>query len=162
MAGPMSEKVLRLLDAILEAYDSFHTSKEVEAGHVATFCNFAVDLVLARMGYEKMRNPDGSPMMANQMVDFMTRSADWEEVLMEHAQTFANDGRVVVAGREEEGHGHVVVVRPGVAEYSGKYAAKAPRVSHVGLNSHIGRSAAWAFDGVFPPKFWLLKEAVIQ
>jgi len=156
------EKVLRLLDAILEAYDSYHTSKDVTGdGQPETFCNFSVDHVLARMGYEKMRNPGGSPMMANQMVDFMTRSADWEDVEMAHAQTFANDGRVVVAGREEKGLGHVVVVRPGIAERSGKYGMNVPKVSHVGANSYIGRGVNFAFDGTEPPKFWLLKEKIV-
>lgn len=163
----VSEAGLRLLEAILEAYDAYHVSKDVTGdGHPETFCNFSVDHVLMRMNYEKMRSQDGKPMMANQMIDYMTRSADWSEIPMSEAQGLANDGRVVVAGRAEAEHGHVVVVRPGVPVLSGKYGnAKTPKVSHVGKGSYIGRTVAWAFNDpkpwpAVPPKFWLLKEEV--
>jgi len=148
----MIEKALRLLDACCEAYDSFQTPKD---GH--TFCNFAVDHILMRMGYDDMKNSDGTPMLANQMVDFMTRSLDWEEVRMDEAQNLANVGEVVVAGKAEEGHGHVVVVRPGTAEHSGKWGP-VPKCCNVGAHSWIGRGVNYAFGGDVKPTFWRLKK----
>lgn len=143
--GALSERVLRLLDSLLEAYDIWHVPKEG-----SSFCNFSVQHVAGRMGYDKLKN-----MVANQVVDFLRRSSDWQKVEMSEAQGLANDGRLVVAGAQAEPHGHVVVVRPGVEEYSAKWQAKAPKVSHVGGMSYIGRSLAWAFKDV--PELWVLK-----
>ncbi len=155
----MKERALQLLDACLEAYDNWHVSKDVTGdGKAETFCNFSVDHVLARMGYVKMRNPDGKPMMANQMIDFLTRKVDdWQKIEMGAAQDLANDGRVIIAGISEEPHGHVVVVRPGLEDLSGKWGVKVPKVSHVGARSYIGRGVNHAFKEI--PMFWMLKEA---
>lgn len=154
----MEDKALKLLDACLEAYDAYHVSKDVTGdGKKETFCNFSVDHVLARMGYEKMRD-GGKPMMANQMIDFLKRKTeDWEKIGMDKAQVLANAGRVVLAGLVDEPHGHVVVVRPGLEDVSGNWGgARVPKVSHVGGTSYIGRGVNYAFKSI--PDFWVLKE----
>lgn len=142
----MNADLLRLIDAISEAYDTHSVPTPTE-----TYCNLGVQYVLARFGYEKAKG-----MVANQMVDLFQRSADWGVVGMEAAQALANEGRVVVSGAKGDPHGHVVVVRPGIMEFSGKWKCLAPKVSNIGGRpAALGKSAAWAFEAV--PQFWMLK-----
>ena len=142
------DNLLRLIDAICEAFDSRMMPTED-----ATFCNLATQYVLARFNYTKM---DG--MTADQMFDFLTRSEDWSPVDMGDAQDLANAGRVVVAGMQADPHGHVVVIRPGRPEYSGKWATNTPKCSNVGLRpwGRIGDGVSFAFKEI--PKFFLLKQ----
>lgn len=158
----MNETALKLLDAILEAYDLFHTPKDITGdGKPETFCNRAVFHVIQRMGSNQLRDADGNAMMADQMVDAMRRSDRWQAVEMEAAQQLANDGQVVVAGMTSKelsaDHGHVVVVRPGLPEHSNKWGGYAPKVSHCGSQSCIGKGAQWVFPGDVRPGFWMLK-----
>jgi hypothetical protein len=161
----MNEAALKLLDAILESYDLFHTPKDITGdGKPETFCNRSVFHVLKCMGSSQLRDADGGAMLADQMIDAMRRSPAWQSVEMEQAQPLANEGAVVVAGLTSQElsaqHGHVVVVRPGTAELSNKWSGYAPKVSHCGSESLIGRSAAWAFPGKVRPGFWMLKPVV--
>jgi hypothetical protein len=154
VAYPMTDRTLQLLDAILEAFDLYHTPEDVDVKPgLETFCNLAVNHVLARMGYEKFKG-----MVANQMIDALSRSSDWEGIPMDQAQVIANAGGVVLAGEASDPHGHVVVVRPGIADLSAKWHKFTPKVSHVGGKSLIGKSAAYAFPGADLPGFWKLKE----
>jgi hypothetical protein len=148
--------VLRLIDAICEAYDAYHVPKDVDGKPGdETFCNMAVNYVCSRLGYEKFKG-----MVANQIVDYMRRKPEeWEPVNMDAAQALANEGRLLLAGVQDEPHGHVAVIRPGVEEYSGKWKAKAPKTGNVGGSSAIGKSLAWAFGGYTPPEIWMLKNA---
>lgn len=152
----MDDKSLRLTDAIDESFDLYSQPK-----NGATFCNFSVFHVLQRMGADQFRDASGGPMLADQMIDAMTRSPAWEEIQMEQAQDMANSGEIVVAGMTgdelKDAHGHVVVVRPGIPEFSPKYGALAPKVSHCGHNPYIGRAVSWAFPGSTRPRFWKLK-----
>lgn len=141
----MNEKALKLLDAALEAYDLYHVPK-----NGSTFCNFSVQHICGRMGYDKLKG-----MIANQMVDFLKRSDEWQPVDMSVAQGLANQGCVVVAGKQEDPHGHVVVIRPGLEEFSGKWNVKVPKACHVGGTSYIGKTLAWAFKEV--PEMWVLE-----
>ncbi len=152
----MNENALKLIDAVCEAYDLFHVPKDTSGdGKPETFCNMATNHVLSRFGYEKFKG-----MVANQMVDYMRRKPEeWEFVLMPAAQELANTGRVLVAGTFAEPHGHVVVLRPGLEEFSSKWQMKAPRGGNVGGQSCIGKSIAWAFGGPNPPEIWMLKDA---
>lgn len=147
-------KTLRLLDAILEAYDLFHVSQDVNGDGKAdvTHCNQSVNHVCGRLGYEKFKG-----MVANQIIDFMRRSDDWKKIELEDAQSFANEGRLVIAGAMAEPHGHVVIIRPGLEELSAKWnSKKVPKASHVGANSCIGKSLAWAFKDI--PELWVKNE----
>lgn len=143
------DKMLRLLDAILDGYDTYQAPRGGD-----TFCNKSVQHVAGRLGYEKLKG-----MLANQIVDFLSRSADWEPVEMDKAQAYANEGRLVVAGLQAEPHGHVVVIRPGLEDRSAKWGnVVVPKASNVGANSYIGKHLAWGFQD--KPKLWMLKEGV--
>lgn len=141
----MNEKALKLLDAALEAYDLYHVAKDGK-----TFCNMSVNHICGRMGYDKMKG-----MVANQMVDFLKRSEEWTQITMSAAQDLANQGCIVIAGKQEDPHGHVVVIRPGLEEYSGKWQLKAPKIAQVGGTSYIGKTLAWAFKEL--PDIWVLE-----
>lgn len=150
----MNENTLKLLDAMCEAYDIYQTPKDVTGdGKPETFCNLAVQHVCGRMGYEKFKG-----LVANQMIDFMRRSFDWEKIEMSRAQELTNGGRLVLAGQQAQGHGHVAVIRPGVAEFSGSWNEKAPKACNVGATSFIGKRLSFAFKQ--KPEFWVLKDAI--
>ena len=146
MAGGKVDN-LKLIDAICEAFDAnFMPTAE------ATFCNLSVQYVLGRFGYDKMRGMD-----ADQMVDYMSRSSDFSPVTdMAQAQALANGGSVVIAGYQNVPHGHVVVLRPGVMEFSGKWNCLTPKCSNVGLRpvGQLGKGLSLAFQDV--PKIWVL------
>lgn len=141
----MNEEALKLIDAICEAYDIYHVPKDG-----ATFCNLAVQHICARMGFDRFRG-----MVANQMVDMLKRSLEWEKIVMEEAQPLANEGRLVIAGIQDNPHGHVAVVRPGLEEFSRKWEKRVPKICQVGGTSYIGKSLAWAFAA--EPEIWVLK-----
>lgn len=56
---------------------------------------------------------------ANGLIDHMTTS--WTEVTLDDGHYLANLGRVVVGGKKESSHGHVVVVYPGDKISNGGY-----------------------------------------
>ncbi|GLQ93784.1 hypothetical protein [Dyella acidisoli] len=69
--------------------------------------------------------PDQPYMVANDLVKFLARSADWEELDANDSRTMADlakAGAVVVGGSEDHPNGHVLVVYPGDVKESGGYA----------------------------------------
>lgn len=152
----MNEESLRLIDAICEAYDAYHVPKDANGdGKTDTFCNLSINYICSRLGYEKFKG-----MVANQIVDYMRRKTEeWEPVPMDKAQALANEGKLLIAGVQNDPNGHVSVIRPGIEEFSGKWSAKAPKTGNVGASSAIGKSLAWAFGGPKPPEIWMLKNA---
>lgn len=87
----------------------------------------------------------------------MKKSPDFASVSAEVAQKLANDGRLVIAGRMDEPHGHVAVVYPGgELVNSSKWHEQAPTCANVGkINGVMG--ANWCF--ALPPKYWTWIEA---
>lgn len=146
----MDDAILKLLDAICEAYDLWHNPQMV-AGNLQTYCNESIQHVCGRMGYTKFKD-----MVANQIVDFMSRSSDWQKVNLADAQGLANQGKLLIAGQQADPHGHVVVLMPGNMQMAGHWNVKVPRVSNVGEKSYIGRTLNWAFAGDAPPDIWML------
>ncbi len=153
-----------LMDAIGAAFDRYQKPTPNPDGTFTTYCNMSVCKVLLAMGSQELRNIDGTPLNADQMVADMAAEAAalgaWREIQMEDAQAVANAGGIVVAGMTSQQlnmkHGHVVVCRPGNAELSAKWAGMCPMVSHVGENSLIGIDASWAFPGTLRPRFFQL------
>lgn len=152
----MTEEALKLIDAICEAYDLYHVPKDVNGdGKVETWCNMAVHHVCARFGYEKFKG-----MVANQIVDYMRRKPEeWELLPMASAQEMANSGRLLIAGMTAEQHGHVVVIRPGIEGFSGKWQVKAPKACNVGATSCLGKPLSFSFGGPAIPEIWMLRDA---
>lgn len=136
----------RLIDACCEVYDN----PQFKPRGGMTFCNQAVRFIAEKMGYRGFRS-----MLANQMVAHMKSSPDWLAIKLDQAQIYANQGHLVVAGLQDQPHGHVAVIRPGVADFSGKWESAAPKVVNVGADNFIGKGLNWAFKQ--KPEVFLLK-----
>lgn len=115
----------------------------------ATYCNVAVSYIAKQLGYQGF-----VALLANQIVAKMKSSPDFAEVKAEAAQKLANDGKLVVAGIQDEPHGHVAVVAPGKAITSPKWrGALAPLVYNCGKKNGL-MGANYAFGA--EPKYWAL------
>jgi hypothetical protein len=70
-------------------------------------------------------DPAMPALQANQMLEYFANPKNgWQQVADFHtASTLANNGKVVVAGKAEAVHGHVIIVLPGPWKPAGGYAA---------------------------------------
>jgi hypothetical protein len=79
-------------------------------------CSHAVWHVL-----KAMLDPKEPYRQANELVDWMNKSPAWGLVDLEKGFALANEGKVVVGGKKETGHGHVIVIYPGDKKLNGGY-----------------------------------------
>lgn len=143
--------LLRLIDACCEVRDN----PDYFPKDGKTFCNLAVNYIAMRMGYGGFQT-----LMANQITDLISSSLDWIKIDSEVAQYHANNGGFVIAAwKNPEGHGHVVVVRPGEFASSTKWKSdKVPKVINIGKDVSIGKGANYAFAEV--PNYYVLKTSI--
>lgn len=142
--------LLTIIDTCCELSDPLVHPELVPAGGV-THCNQSVNIVAQRCGF-----PGFNGLMANQIIDVMDSSPDWMPLSLGLAQGTANSGQLVIAGEKGSPHGHVVVVRPGIAGVSGKWpGASVPKVLNVGAQNSIGRGLNYAFQDI--PRLWVWK-----
>ncbi len=144
-------------DLLREAQDKVWESgaflPKEEDGAETTYCNMAVNAVLAPMGCTILQG-----MTADQMVTFMRTSKDFLIKPMADCQFLTNLGTVIVAGltsaQLKQGHGHVATLTPGVEDYSGHWDKKAPVCLSIGRKAICFRSKGvnWAF--VPEPEFY--------
>lgn len=123
-----------LIEAILDTYDDVSLFPKPNG---ITFCNIAVYGIAHDMGCNQL---DGKN--ADDIVAFISSDHDWQQVPMEQAQGLANAGSLLIAGLSSselgQTHGHVVVIRPGIESYSGKWG-KVPQVLNIGSTNFIAR-----------------------
>lgn len=100
---PESDISTKLKSACDAAYDANPSS-----------CSHAVMSVIHTMVDAEMPHRD-----ANSLIDYLI--ANWTEVTCENGFYLANLGRVVVGGKKEAGHGHVILVYPGKKILNGGY-----------------------------------------
>lgn len=113
----------------------------------STYCNVAVNFVASNAGLKSFKG-----LVANEIVNLIKRSADFAKVSAEDAQKLANDGRLVIAGRMDEPHGHVACVYPGgELVNSRKWHEDAATLANVGKNNGV-MGANWCFS--LPPAYW--------
>jgi len=141
----MSKNLFKLIDSICEAY----SNKTLSPTETETYCNLAVDMICSKMGYYEFRG-----LTANQMIIQMENSDRWQKIDMDFAQDRANEGNLVIAGRMNSPHGHVVVIIPGMPVYSPKFRKELPRCMNVGKHNFISKGISWAFTEL--PTFYLL------
>ena len=79
---------------------------------------------------------------ANQMLDTIHHSSDWAEIPMSEAQEIVNSGGIVIAGKKEAKHGHIVLVVPGEEFQSTDWEGPVPVVMDT------GEQGKWASRGV--------------
>jgi len=140
------EAVSKLKSVIAEAMELY--PPEIKDGNVVkTFCNFGVNHVCSAMGFDGFKG-----MMANQMVFTMQHSPFFSEVYPEVAKEIADNGKIVIAGLQDDPHGHVAVVYPGKdMVMSGKWKMRVPQVGNVGKENRI-MGANYAFGSA--PKYY--------
>jgi hypothetical protein len=139
-------KIIR--DLCKEARDRFTPESDG-----TTYCNMGVNHVAMGLDYGKFAKK-----LANEMVQIMERNAEWAEISAECAKRLADDGRFVVAGRQDDPHGHVAVVLPNEKLIrSNKWNGLCPTVSNVGKENWIC-GANYAFSRM--PKYYVWIEDV--
>lgn len=132
----------RLKEAGEEAVKRFTPDGE------ASYANLGFSYVAKKMGH---RGFDG--MQASQIVVRVRSDPDWSNVTPEAAQKLANDGKLVLAGFQDEVLGHVAAVMPGNALRASKWNGElAPIVANVGVRNGI-MGANHAFSS--RPQYWV-------
>ncbi|GKT18398.1 hypothetical protein AVHY2522_18670 [Acidovorax sp. SUPP2522] len=66
--------------------------------------------------------PDQPYMSANALMDHLQGQRHWRSVPASQVGDLARGGAVIVGGKKESGHGHVIVVYPGPDKAAGGYA----------------------------------------
>ena len=119
-----------------------------------TFCNVAVNYISCAAGFSGFKG-----LLANEIINLMKKSPDFAKVSAENAQKLANDGRLVIAGRMDEPHGHVACVYPGgEVVNSSRWHEPAATLANVGkINGIMG--ANWSFP--MPPSYWTWIEGTV-
>jgi len=135
-------------DACLELV----ASKKYEPKNGETYCNFFVrDVAAAAKGYLSLRD-----LSANEQIRFMAFSPEWFEGPVDAAHAWAGQGKLVIAGHEEEGHGHVAIVLPGDMVMSGKWGACLPLIAQAGKSTFYGKPLSYGFTPEAKPRFYVL------
>lgn len=127
--------LIRLIDAVCDTYDRRDLQPLPDG---TTFCNVSVAAITEAMGCK-----DLALKTADEIVAFVSDSPDWSIVAFEKAQDMANQGTLLIAGLDspslKQAHGHVVVIRPGIACWSGKWGPT-PRCLNVGAEMFLSRA----------------------
>lgn len=117
-----------------------------------THCNGAVQYVCEKMGLPEFRGK-----VANEIVRLVEGQPERFPVVDPVlGQKLALDGRAVLAGIEEEPHGHVALVYPTTTalQRSNKWGGiEVPWIANVGKKNGV-MGANWAFGR--PPRYWRL------
>ena len=116
-----------------------------------TFCNIATCQIVKATGTTTngLIDANGNPNLANADAKSLANSPAWHPVTPEEAQNLANKGVTVVGVLPEEGHGHIVTVRPEMIPGDQDVAAHGPLVSNIG--AHVGvTNGNNAFGGATP------------
>lgn len=157
--------LIGLFDAVCDVYDRTDFKPNPDG---STHCNQAVQAIAsAAFAYNGFRD-----MNADQMADLLSSDTDWLPIGMDGAQNYANGGSLVVAVMRStelgQGHGHIVVVRPGLAVDSGKWGMN-PRCVNIGAHDFISRAPTGPIMGMpcgvneaFIPKphFYVLRSSL--
>ncbi len=156
--------LILLIDAILDTYDRIDFRPNPDG---TTHCNQAVDAIANKLGYTALAGKT-----ADEIVAFLSGSPEWSEVPFEAAQDKANQGSFLIAGLDSkalnQSHGHVVVIRPGKPNFSGKWGP-CPRIVNVGAHNFIARAQAGALtnqpvglnEAFIPlPKIYILRSTL--
>lgn len=137
-----------LLDCIHIAF----SRPEYQPGGGLTHCNSFVSEVVTNYGFKGL-----DTLLANEIIDLLTKHPDWEETTFEKAQEDCNEGTLIIAGLKADLHGHVCLVCPGKEKTSGRWGA-VPSVANVGETNFIGNGINWSFSN--KPTLWAWKPSL--
>jgi hypothetical protein len=138
---PCKENLIELAEL---AKSKDFVSRDVTGdGNKETFCNFFVSDVAKGMGFDELQG-----MLANEMIDHIATHPEFicldQEWLA--AQTWADQGYLVIYGSKAKGHGHVCIGIPGRLTKSPKWKENLPSVANVGKSNFIGKHLGWAWS----------------
>ena len=98
-------------------------------GSTSAQCNRGVNHAFE----ELTGNDELAGVNANDMVDRLESSDNFEEVELDEVNELANDGQIVIAGKKEtDESGHVALMVPGEEEYSGTWQQNVPMTMDTG------------------------------
>jgi hypothetical protein len=138
-----------LIDTICCVYDNPH----YRPNNNVTYCNLAAQDIATAFQCNDFNNK-----LANEIIDFVSKSDKWEKVPMSQTQDLANQGSLCFAMKKGEPHGHLCVIRPGLPKFSGGWNCQAPSVCNVGAENFIGKGVNFSFREI--PDFYVLKETL--
>jgi hypothetical protein len=115
VTSPVALDAAKKLEAAVAALEKACHDAYADADAAAS-CSHAVLYVL-----QKLINPKEEWRSANELIDHMKKSKDWRKVELEAGWELANKGIVVVGGKKESDHGHVIVIYPGTKILGGDY-----------------------------------------
>lgn len=118
-----------------------------------TFCNIATQFIAEGMNYKGFNG-----LMANQIIDLMSCSDEWQYVKIDVAQQMANAGTWIIASQRGLTHGHVCTIIPGLAVPAGHWGIDVPVCVNIGKAVFIGKGINWAFQD--PPMLYALKSSI--
>lgn len=120
-----------------------------------TFCNFATQDVLHRLGYDGLKG-----LTADGMYEFVSKSKDWLIKPIVDATELVQEGTILIAilssTKLGQSHGHVNTLTPGSPDYSGRWECKTPLCMNLGRVGTCFRAKGinWAFQ--IPPEIYAL------
>lgn len=98
-----------------------------------TYCNVASRRIAAEMGYSM------DIMLANAMIEHLSKDPAWNEVPLDFAAAHGLAGRLAFVALSEEPHGHIATIYPAPAADSGSWGQKVPIIANVGKTNGIMR-----------------------
>jgi hypothetical protein len=134
-------------------FDDSDTTDASEAALAAVNGEFTCSQAACNIGvnhaFEELTcNDDFDGLLANDIMDDLGDSDDWEEIEMNESQAFANGGDIVVTGTtNSSGTGHLVMIVPGTEVSSGSWEGNVPVAMDTGPNkkwSSKGINYSWS------------------
>ncbi|GFO60220.1 hypothetical protein GMST_25450 [Geomonas silvestris] len=123
------------------AQDQGNPADKLRAACQAAFQKYPDSCSTAVWHVIRQYRPSQPYLMANDLLDALGSSPDWQEVPLNHVSTVANEGGVVVGGLKEPGHGHVAVVYPGEEKLNGGFTY---------ISKKTGKPVEAAATGTYP------------
>ena len=164
----MNQNLLNLIDAICDNFMEATNGRAWAPSTVKnddgtitqiTHCNQFVNGVARSLNYfDFWPSNQKEPMEADDIYNFVSKSNLWTKITWDVAQDHANNGAFVIAAQLGNPHGHVNIIRPGVAQPSGHFGHNAPRCANVGASVFIDQDVAWAFQT--NPDYFVLNETI--
>ncbi len=122
--------------------DTVRNQKDLTPKAGQTFCNVGLDRIMALLGLPRFTSPiNGQPILANDMIEVLENSSDYEKVAGFVACARAMKGVFVVACQCEAMHGHVAAVYPAAMEYSGSWKKEVPMLNNIGKQNGVLRAS---------------------
>jgi hypothetical protein len=121
--------------ALTQAAENAVASVKMDYGCTSSQCNRGVSKAFEEVTESKELNGK----TANQIVDYMESSNDFEPVEVDEVQNLADDGTVVIAGKKEDKNGHVALAVPGEKVNSTSWGGDVPVVMDTGYKKRTSK-----------------------